>query len=82
MDKPVLLVVAAGPGVSGSVARRFAREGYDAALVGKLHLAGTQGRVEPRGDDGYRGLVLGEVVDHHLVAGQADAFVGAVHSSR
>jgi NAD(P)-dependent dehydrogenase (short-subunit alcohol dehydrogenase family) len=34
MDKPVLFVVAAGPGVSGSVARRFAREGYDAALVG------------------------------------------------
>jgi len=34
MDKPVLFVVAAGPGVSGSVARRFARDGYDAALVG------------------------------------------------
>jgi NAD(P)-dependent dehydrogenase (short-subunit alcohol dehydrogenase family) len=34
MDKPVLFVVAAGPGVSGSVARRFAREGYDGALVG------------------------------------------------
>ena len=34
MDKPVLFVVAAGPGVSGSVARRFAREGYDAALIG------------------------------------------------
>ena len=36
MEKPVLFVVAAGPGVSGSVARRFAREGYDAALIG-LH---------------------------------------------
>jgi NAD(P)-dependent dehydrogenase (short-subunit alcohol dehydrogenase family) len=34
MEKPVLFVVAAGPGVSGSVARRFAREGYDAALIG------------------------------------------------
>ena len=34
MDKPVLFVVGAGPGVSGSVARRFGREGYDAALVG------------------------------------------------
>lgn len=31
---PVLLVVGAGPGVSGSVARRFAREGYDVALLG------------------------------------------------
>ncbi len=28
--------------------------GLDAALVGKLHLAGTKGRVEPRYDDGYR----------------------------
>ena len=34
MDKPVLFVVGAGPGVSGSVARRFGRAGYDAALVG------------------------------------------------
>lgn len=28
------MVVGAGPGVSGSVARRFAREGFDVALVG------------------------------------------------
>ena len=35
MDKPVLFVVAAGPGVGGSVARRFGRDGYDAALVGR-----------------------------------------------
>ncbi|GAB2459956.1 hypothetical protein GCM10027062_44480 [Nocardioides hungaricus] len=34
MSRPVILVVGAGPGVSGSVARRFAREGYDAALLG------------------------------------------------
>ncbi|HEU5037418.1 MAG TPA: SDR family oxidoreductase [Nocardioides sp.] len=34
MSRPVVLVVAAGPGVSGSVARRFAREGYDVALLG------------------------------------------------
>lgn len=34
MSKPVVLVVGAGPGVSGSVARRFGREGYDALLVG------------------------------------------------
>jgi NAD(P)-dependent dehydrogenase (short-subunit alcohol dehydrogenase family) len=30
----VIVVVGAGPGVSGSVARRFAREGYDAGLLG------------------------------------------------
>jgi NAD(P)-dependent dehydrogenase (short-subunit alcohol dehydrogenase family) len=34
MDKPVILVVGAGPGVSGSVARRFADEGYDVGLLG------------------------------------------------
>ncbi|HYH35011.1 MAG TPA: SDR family oxidoreductase [Nocardioides sp.] len=34
MSRPVLLVVAAGPGVSGSVARRFARDGHDVGLLG------------------------------------------------
>lgn len=34
MSNPVIVVVGAGPGVSGSVARRFAREGYDVALLG------------------------------------------------
>ena len=29
-----IVVVAAGPGVSGSVARRFARDGYDVGLIG------------------------------------------------
>src|SRR5919112_4530138 len=34
MSRPVVVVVGAGPGVSGSVARRFAREGYDVGLLG------------------------------------------------
>lgn len=34
MSRPVILVVGAGPGVSGSVARRFARDGYDVGLIG------------------------------------------------
>ena len=34
MDRAVVMVVGAGPGVSGSVARRFAREGHDVALLG------------------------------------------------
>ena len=33
--RPVIVVVGAGPGVSGSVARRFADEGYDVALLGQ-----------------------------------------------
>ncbi len=35
MGRPVIVVVGAGPGVSGSVARRFADEGYDVALLGQ-----------------------------------------------
>jgi len=34
MSRPVIVVVGAGPGVSGSVARRFARDGYDVGLIG------------------------------------------------
>jgi NADP-dependent 3-hydroxy acid dehydrogenase YdfG len=34
MSRPVIVVVGAGPGVSGSVARAFVREGYDAGLLG------------------------------------------------
>jgi choline-sulfatase len=33
--------------------RLFADAGYHTGLVGKRHLAGNDGRVEPRGDDGY-----------------------------
>ena len=35
MSRPVVVVVGAGPGVSGSVARRFADEGYDVGLLGQ-----------------------------------------------
>lgn len=34
MSRPVIAVVGAGPGVSGSVARRYARTGYDVGLLG------------------------------------------------
>lgn len=35
MDRPVIVVVAAGPGIGRSVAHRFAREGYDAGVLGR-----------------------------------------------
>jgi arylsulfatase A-like enzyme len=41
-------------GAAPLVSKLLVEAGYDAGLVGKLHLAGTKGRVEPRGDDGYR----------------------------
>ena len=34
MTRPVAVIIAAGPGVSGSLSRRMAREGYDLALLG------------------------------------------------
>lgn len=34
MSNPVIVIVGAGPGVSGSVARTFAADGYDVGLLG------------------------------------------------
>lgn len=33
MSNPLIVVIGAGPGMGASVARRFGREGYDAALI-------------------------------------------------
>jgi arylsulfatase len=41
-------------GAAPLVSKILSGAGYDTALVGKLHLAGAAGRIEPRGDDGYR----------------------------
>lgn len=51
MGRPVILVVGAGPGVSGSVARRFADEGHDVALLGQDQqvLDALVADLEPRG---------------------------------
>jgi NAD(P)-dependent dehydrogenase (short-subunit alcohol dehydrogenase family) len=64
MSRPVVIVVAAGPGVSGSLARRYAREGYDTGLVGvdETVLATLAGELED----------LGATV-HHVVADITDA---------
>ena len=53
MSRPVILVVGAGPGVSGSVARRFAAVGYDVGLLGVDGevLADLAGDLRPRGAD-------------------------------
>jgi NAD(P)-dependent dehydrogenase (short-subunit alcohol dehydrogenase family) len=51
MSRPVVVVVGAGPGVSGSVARRFAGEGYDVGLLGvdATVLADLSSDLETRG---------------------------------
>ncbi len=41
-------------GAAPLISKILANAGYDTGLVGKLHLAGAAGRIEPRGDDGYR----------------------------
>lgn len=53
MSRPVILVVGAGPGVSGSVARRFADEGYDVGLLGTHSdvMADLASDLETRGAD-------------------------------
>ena len=64
MTRPVVIMVAAGPGVSGSLARRYAREGYDAGLVGvdETVLATLAGELEDLG-----------ATAHHVVADITDA---------
>jgi len=64
MSRPVIVVVGAGPGVSGSVARAFAREGYDVGLLGldEVQLLRLAGELE----------ALGATVGH-AVADLADA---------
>ena len=80
MSRPVVVVVGAGPGVSGSVARAFAREGYDAGLLGidEEQLQVLAGELEQ----------LGATVGHAVVdITDGDAAVAAIrrigeHSGR
>jgi NAD(P)-dependent dehydrogenase (short-subunit alcohol dehydrogenase family) len=59
MSRPVIVVVGAGPGVSGSVSRRFAREGYDVGLLGidDRQLDELAGQLEPAGASVRRSAV-------------------------
>ena len=59
MSKPVIVIIGAGPGVSGSVARRFAREGYDVGLLGvdEEQLGALGGELEASGANGQAAVV-------------------------
>ena len=63
MSRPVIVVVGAGPGVSGSVARRFASEGYDVGLLGidEAQLQELAGQVEALG--GTAGWAVVDITD-------------------
>src|SRR6478735_769729 len=59
MSRPVIVVIGAGPGVSGSVARLFAREGYDVGLLGvdEEQLGALGGELEASGAHGQAAVV-------------------------
>src|SRR4029450_11226589 len=50
--KPVCLVIGAGAGIGGTVARRFAQEGYHACLCRRSDADGLNGLVDGSKSDG------------------------------
>lgn len=68
MSRPVIVVVGAGPGVSGSVARRFADEGYDVALLGQ--------------DEAVLDELAADLETRGVAVGRAVADVTDVHAAR
>ena len=50
--KPVCLVIGAGAGIGGNVARRFAREGYHACLCRRSDFEGLNRLVDAIKNDG------------------------------
>lgn len=80
MSNPMILVVGAGPGVGGAVARRFGRDGYDVALVG-LAGAGLDALGESLQADGITtGWTGADITDPADLAGAVERFSG--HSGR
>ncbi len=68
MSKPVCLVLGAGAGIGGHVARRFAREGYHAGLCRRSDRAGLDALVEAIRRDGgaASGYLLNAVEEHSI----------------
>ena len=73
MGTPVIVVVGAGPGVSASVARRFAQDGYAVGLVG-IDRAALDDLVDELRPAGTR--ALGEVADLTDVEAATAAITG------
>ena len=63
--KPVCLVIGAGAGIGGTVARRFAREGYHACLCRRTDQEGLERMVAEIKDEGGEasGFLLNAVDD-------------------
>ena len=76
--KPVCLVIGAGAGIGGNVARRFAREGYHACLCRRSDLDGLNRMVSTIKDDGgsATGFLLNAIeanaIEERVAAIEAD----------
>jgi len=78
MSAPVYVVLGAGPGLGLAVARRFAREGYAAVLVGRSE-AEMRPLVETLREEGHTADAAGvDLTDAASVRTVVDA-VGALH---
>jgi len=66
--KPVCLVIGAGAGIGGNVARRFAREGYHACLCRRSDQTGLDSLVKSIHDEGNSasGYLLNAVLDNTI----------------
>ncbi len=80
MSNPLLLVVGAGPGVGGSVARAFGRAGYDVALIGRAGPALTELGESLQADGVTTGWASAEVADPEALRAAVTRF--AQHSGR
>ena len=81
--KPVCLVIGAGAGIGGTVARRFAREGYHACLCRRTDQEGLERMVAEIKDEGGEasGFLLNAVddgaIEERVAAIESD--IGGIH---
>ena len=81
--KPVCLVIGAGAGIGGTVARRFAREGYHACLCRRTDKEGLERMVAEIEDEGGEasGFLLNAVddgaIEERVAAIESD--IGGIH---
>jgi NAD(P)-dependent dehydrogenase (short-subunit alcohol dehydrogenase family) len=76
MSNPLIVVVGAGPGVSGAVARRFGRAGYDVGLIGLKIEELTRLGEELQGRSIRAGWTDADVTDPNLLEAAVDRLAG------
>lgn len=71
---PTLLVVGAGPRLGGAIARRFARDGFDVALLSEDEASVTALGEALQGEGITTGWAVGNVSDEDALRGAIDRF--------